>query len=60
MEPRARIGRKLDTCQRCPPLIKLMGHEHREDAIGGGGMCNGKHTHTHTHTHSVTRDTQDG
>ena len=35
-----------------------MGHEHREDAIGGGGMCNGKHTHTHTH--SVTRDTQDG
>ena len=39
-----------------------MGYEHREDAKGGGGACNGKHTHTHTltYTRSVTRDTQDG
>ena len=39
-------------------LIKLMGYEHREDAMGGWGACNGKHTHIHTH--SVARDTQDG
>ena len=44
MEPRARIGRNLDTCKRGPPLIKLVGYEHREDAVGGAG--NGKHTHT--------------
>ena len=29
-----------------PPLIKLMGYEHREDAVGGAG--NVKHTHTYT------------
>ena len=38
-------------------LIKLMGYEHREDAVGGGGACNGKHIHIHTHTQSVARDT---
>ena len=31
------------------PLNRLMGYEHREDAVGGGGsrQCQ---THTHTHT----------
>ena len=53
-----------------PPLIKLMGCEHRENAVGLGGAGDGKHTHTHTptptpththtHTHSVPRDTQGG
>ena len=46
MEPRLRIGRNLDTCQRGPPLIKFMGYEHPEDAVGGRGAGNGKHTHT--------------
>ena len=40
------------------PLIKLMGYEHQEDALGVGGAGNSKHTHTHTHR--VSRDTQDG
>ena len=51
-----------------PPLIKLMGIEHWEDTVGGGGRehavantrRSGGNTHTHTHTHSVPRDTQDG
>ena len=34
------------------PLIKLMGYEHREDALVGGGASNGKHTQTHTHAHT--------
>ena len=44
------------------PLIKLMGYEHREYAVGGGGADCGKHTQTHTHTqtNNVPRDTQDG
>ena len=33
-----------------PPLIKSLGYEHREDTVGVGRACNGKHTHTHTHT----------
>ena len=37
MEPRAMIGRNLDTCTRGLPLIKLIGYEHREVAEGGGG-----------------------
>ena len=37
-----------------PPLIKLMGIEHREDT--GGSM----QLQTHTHTHSVSRDILDG
>ena len=41
-----------------PPQIKLMGYEHREDALEGGVAGKGKHTHTHTH--SVHRDTQGG
>ena len=34
-----------------PPLIKLMGYEHREDAMGGGEQAM-SNTHTHTHTHT--------
>ena len=58
MEPlaRTRIERNPDTCRRGPPLIKLMGYEHREDAVEGGGAGNVKHTHTHT----VSRVTQVG
>ena len=40
-----------------PPLIKLMGIEHREDTVGGGGR---EHAVANTHTHSVTRDILDG
>ena len=42
-----------------PPLIKLMGDEHREDTEGGEAD-NCKYTHTHTYTQRVPRDTQDG
>ena len=54
------IGSNLDTCRRGPPLVKLIGYEEREVAVGVGGAWNVKHTHTHTHAHSVTRDTQGG
>ena len=47
MEPRARMGRNLDTCKRGPPLIKLIGYEHRGDAEGGG-VYGQWQTHTHT------------
>ena len=50
MEPRAKIGHNLDTCMRGPPLIELMGHEYRGDAVELGRASNGKHPHTHTHT----------
>ena len=33
-----------------PPLIKLMGNEHREDTVGGGGR---EHAVANTHTHTV-------
>ena len=54
MEPRARIGPNIYTCWRGPPPIQLLGYEHREDAVGGGGpgKCQ--------HTHSFHRDTQGG
>ena len=32
-----------------PPLIKLMGIEHREDTVGGGGR---EHAVANTHTHT--------
>ena len=35
-----------------PLLIKSVGYEHREDALGGGGAGNVKHKHTYTHTHT--------
>ena len=57
MEPRARIGRNVDRCKRGRPLIKLMGYEHREDAVGGEGS---RECQTHTNIHSVSRDTQGG
>ena len=50
------IGSNLDPCRRGPPLIKLIGYEYREDALGLGGAGNDKHTHTHI----VPRDTQGG
>ena len=34
------------------PLIKLMGYEHREDAVGVGELAM-THTQTHAHTHTV-------
>ena len=59
IEPRAMIGSNLDTCKRGPPLIKILGYEHWEDAVRGEGskQCE---THTHTHTHTLHRDTQNG
>ena len=57
VEPRAMIRSNHDTCRHGPPLIKIMGYQHREDAVGGGGS---KQWQTHTHTQSVHRDTQDG
>ena len=63
MECRAKIGSNLDTCKRGPPLIKLMGYERREDAVGGGRSRQWQthtNTQTHTHTHNVPRDTQNG
>ena len=57
MEPRAMIGRNLDTCTRGPPLIKLIGYEHWENAVRGGGS---RQWQTHRHKHSVPRDTHDG
>ena len=59
MELRARIGLNIYTCWRGPPPIQLMGYEHREDAVGGGGSMQCQ-THTHKRTHSVPRDTQGG
>ena len=54
------LGQRSDTILThvglAPPQIKLMGYEHREDALGGGEAGKGKHTHTH----SVPRDTQGG
>ena len=57
MEPQAMIGRNLDTCKRGPPLIKLIGYEHREDAVGGGGSGQWQ---THTHTASPVIHRVDG
>ena len=56
MEPQVRIGHILDTCRRGPQQIKLMGFEHRRNAMVVGGASNGKHTHTH----SLPLDTSGG
>ena len=43
-----------------PPLIKLMGYEHREDAMGGGGSKQCQiHTHTHTECHTGWMEPRD-
>ena len=43
------------------PLIKLVGYEHREDAVVCGGSRQWQtHTHKDTHTHGVPRATQGG
>ena len=56
------LGQGSDTILKnvgvVPPLIKSVGYEHREDAVGVWGAGNVKHKHTHTH--SVLRDTQGG
>ena len=58
--PRAMIGSNLDTCRYGPPLIKLMGYEHREDAMGGGGSKQCQiHTHTHTECHTGWMEPRD-
>ena len=55
VEPRSMIRSNHDTCRHGLPLIKLMGYEHREDAVGGGGSKQCQiHTRTHTHTHTVS------
>ena len=61
MEPRSRTRRNLDTCRRGCPLIKLMGYEHREDAVGvwGSKLCQ-THTHKHTYTVSLVIHSVDG
>ena len=61
MEPLGMIGSNLDTCKRGPPLIKLMGYEHREDKVEGEGSRQWPtHTNKHTHTHSIPCDSQGG
>ena len=57
MEPQARIGRNFDTFKRGPTLIKLVGYEHWEDAVGGGGS---RQWQTHTHTVSPVIHRVDG
>ena len=49
MEPRQGLDTRL-THVDVPPLIKLMGIEHREDTVGGGGR---EHAVANTHTHTV-------
>ena len=48
MEPRQGSDTRL-THVGVPPLIKLMGIEHREDTVGGGGK---EHAVANTHTHT--------
>ena len=54
VEPRAMIRSNHDACRRGPPLIKLMGYEHLEDALGGGRS---RQRQTHTHTEFPSRYT---
>ena len=49
MEPRQGSDTRL-THVGVPPLMKLMGIEHREDTVGGGGR---EHAVANTHTHTV-------
>ena len=58
MEPQPGSDTRL-TYVGVPPLIKIMGIEHREDTVGGEGREHAV-ANTHTHTHSVTRDILDG
>ena len=41
------------------PLFKLMGYQHREEAVGGGGYRQWQ-THTHIHTVSLALHMVDG
>ena len=58
MEPQQGSDTRL-THVGVPSLIKIMGIEHREDTVGGGGREHAG-ANTQTHTHSVTRDILDG
>ena len=49
MEPRQGSDTRL-THVGVPQLIKLMGIEHREDTVGGGGREHAVAKKTHTHT----------
>ena len=49
VKPRSMIRCNHNTCKRGPPVIKLVGNEHLEDAVGVGGS---KQWQTHTHTMS--------
>ena len=51
VEPRLMIRSNHDTCRHGLPLFKIMGYQHREDAVGGGGS---KQWQIHTHTHGVS------
>ena len=47
MAPQKMIRSNYDTCERGPPIIKLMGYKRREDAVWGGGS---RQWQTHTNT----------
>ena len=57
VKSRAMIRYNHDTCKRGPPLIKVVGDEHREDAVGGGWS---KQLQTDTHTVSPVIHRVDG
>ena len=57
MEPRAKIGSNLDSCERGPTLLKLMFYEHWEDTMGVGGS---RQWQTHTQTVSPVIHWVDG
>ena len=56
MEPRAMIGRNLDTCKRGPPANEINGL----GTSGGTQWVWGVRAMANTYTHSVPRDTQGG
>ena len=57
MKTLARTGSNLDTTKCGPPLNKLVGYEHREVAVGGGGS---RQWQTHTQTVSPVIHKADG
>ena len=54
IDPRQGSDAILTHASLAPPIIKLMGYEHREDAVRGGGSRQWQ-THTHTHTNKHTQ-----
>ena len=59
MEPQAMIGSHIDTCRRGLPLLRILGYEHRKDAVRCGGSRQWQ-THTHTPTVSLVIHSVDG